>query len=633
MSEFQLPGGHMARFHGWVFVGLIAGFPCGVRAESPEEIFTKLDSNEDGRLSGKEITDAIRSFDANGDRRITQDEFLAGIAATTNPIQEFTARDLNEDGWLSGKELKGVEAYDTDADGEVSKDEFLAGMAKAAGKPGKTRAQAEQAFTELDITEDGFLSGTEKKSVAAFDADGDGRITRDEFIAGFLGATPEAALTPAELERQLNRAVLANDARTLLKLAHPELASRIDEPILRFMLEMMPQRLGARKDAAITFNTVPETVEGKSFLRHETVVDYESGSAIYQFRSYQGKLAALAISSDDVQNAGLVLLDRLNQDKQFSTDIKETFAPRGEAMIRAVLAGEDKAAYAQLHPLAQEQLPFESTAEGFARARDLFGKLQELELVTMRVEGNDKGELQNIIFGYELKCEKHVANATAIFEVAGYQGALVGYNIKAADDDDPMPENPAARPELALKWQRLLFPKQGLKLEMPGEPKMSTVNGGTIQHVLSLPDHGLTFTARVIRSSQPGREQEALDEYLEGVRADFAVKVLDTDDAPLGDHPGAIVFLQAKGDQVIVRRRVVLSNTVYEFEVLAPTKLSPEAKGTINRFLDSLGLIESKGPSEAAPAPPVPAPAVAPPVAPAPPAPPRTAPPRAVPPK
>ena len=49
------------------------------------------------------------------------------VAAKANDEAAFQKLDKNEDGALSGKEMKGLEDKDSDKDGKVSLAEFLAG--------------------------------------------------------------------------------------------------------------------------------------------------------------------------------------------------------------------------------------------------------------------------------------------------------------------------------------------------------------------------------------------------------------------------------------------------------------------------------------------------------------------------
>lgn len=53
------------------------GFAFDVKAD--EAKFKELDGNEDGRLSGTEMR-GIERYDANGDARITREEFLGGLS-------------------------------------------------------------------------------------------------------------------------------------------------------------------------------------------------------------------------------------------------------------------------------------------------------------------------------------------------------------------------------------------------------------------------------------------------------------------------------------------------------------------------------------------------------------------------
>ena len=111
----------------------------------------------------------------------------------------FAQYDITQDGWLSGTELDACRCRrdDADGDGEVTKAEFAAA---AQGRTNTTRSsagtasraeatrEAERLFARYDITEGGWLSGTELDACRcrSDDADGDGEVTRAEFVAAFL---------------------------------------------------------------------------------------------------------------------------------------------------------------------------------------------------------------------------------------------------------------------------------------------------------------------------------------------------------------------------------------------------------------------------------------------------------------
>jgi len=109
--------------------------------------------------------------------------------------------DITEDGWLSGKELDGGWAkYNTDGNGEVTRAEFVAGRVKERqGNEADLRASDEKLFKELDISEDGYLSGKELEAGNArrYDANGDARVTREEFMAARVKLRQAAGDTKA----------------------------------------------------------------------------------------------------------------------------------------------------------------------------------------------------------------------------------------------------------------------------------------------------------------------------------------------------------------------------------------------------------------------------------------------------
>jgi hypothetical protein len=134
-----------------------------------------------------------------------------GVTAAPAAEQLFARYDVTEDGWLSGTELNacGCRSADANRDGEVTKSEFLAaargrgdatrGVAGDASRADATR-EAERLFARYDITEGGWLSGTELSACdcRGDDANGDGEVTKAEFVAGFVrreGSSPASTST------------------------------------------------------------------------------------------------------------------------------------------------------------------------------------------------------------------------------------------------------------------------------------------------------------------------------------------------------------------------------------------------------------------------------------------------------
>ncbi len=107
------------------------------------------------------------------------------------PVEDeelFDQLDRNEDGWLSGVELGSTRVYDTDGNGEVTRIEFLAGRAsdRLQIQEGTILEEDVRFFHQMDSTQSGYLSGTDIRNAGAesFDLDFDGRVTRAEFLSG-----------------------------------------------------------------------------------------------------------------------------------------------------------------------------------------------------------------------------------------------------------------------------------------------------------------------------------------------------------------------------------------------------------------------------------------------------------------
>lgn len=134
--------GNRCRWGFCVCVFTVLSFPLVGKGDTPDAAraqdkaeFEQLDLSEDGVLSGREAKDRLK-YDADGDKRVTLTEFLAGRAKergageSVDAEAKFKELDKNEDGVLSGRERRGFQQFDQNGDDEISKAEFLAGSAK-----------------------------------------------------------------------------------------------------------------------------------------------------------------------------------------------------------------------------------------------------------------------------------------------------------------------------------------------------------------------------------------------------------------------------------------------------------------------------------------------------------------------
>jgi hypothetical protein len=157
-------------------------------AAPPEPSFAERDQNQDGYLSGNELDAKARSFDADGNQRVTREEWEMGQMAEREVEwkREFKQADANQDGWLSGSEAAQFRAHDANGDFEVTEQEYL-----DAKRAQVMNGVYDQDFAARESNQDGYLSGNELDAATrAFDTNMDGRVTREEYMAAKSGAVP-----------------------------------------------------------------------------------------------------------------------------------------------------------------------------------------------------------------------------------------------------------------------------------------------------------------------------------------------------------------------------------------------------------------------------------------------------------
>lgn len=123
---------------------------------------------------------------------------MLSASPVENVEEHFMRSDRDGSGGLSKAEIGGYSwgRYDTDGDGTVSRAEFIAGRnadRQQAAEAGRT----ERAWDLLDWNQDGFLSGTELDGKwERYDADGNGRVTKQEFLGAAPGNNPVPGNVP-----------------------------------------------------------------------------------------------------------------------------------------------------------------------------------------------------------------------------------------------------------------------------------------------------------------------------------------------------------------------------------------------------------------------------------------------------
>jgi hypothetical protein len=104
------------------------------------------------------------------------------LFASGSVADEFGVQDKNQDGVLSGTEVDGLKQLDQDGDGEVSRLEF---MSAVNAQRQRAEVMVSNILKERDGNGDGRLSGSEISGLEDFDKNSDKRISELELLDGF----------------------------------------------------------------------------------------------------------------------------------------------------------------------------------------------------------------------------------------------------------------------------------------------------------------------------------------------------------------------------------------------------------------------------------------------------------------
>lgn len=582
-----------------------------------DEVFKKLDTNEDGVLSGTEAA-TVRQFDGDNDGEVTKAEYQAGMAAELKRLLEinddklFADRDANEDGSLSGKELRGLEKYDTDRDGDVTREEFDQGRAadrrKLAPNPQELAKQALEKFRQLDINEDGRLSGKEIQGFEKLDRDGDRRITEKEFIAGFTGS--EAPADPVTVFLEMVRTV---DPVRFLAAADPEFAAEIDRPVLQFVLNELNKSLGTLQPAAKGALKKGGTEENRTL--YQGTLPFKDGTAEANLIVANGKIVGFSIQSPVLNDVGDRLYSALFEDPKFAKSTAEYYTPRCSEFIRLILAGDDDKAFSKYHPEVQKQLGRKKVQDVFDVFKAKCGKPRAIELEAMRIEFDENMKGEKYKLTHLVRGTNQDYFATTSMQFIGLSAHIVGLTIEPAEG---IPETLPNPNDKEGKWTTIKADKEGLSFDLPGPPKQTVDeenNRIVYRHTAADESYFWTVLIETLPENFEAKADALFAEMKKIIINDTKGKLIDEDASNLGTHPGRILFLTV--DNVFyAERMVVVGSKVLRFQVVTTEADKRAREKQVNRYFESVKLLDAL-PPVVPPAPP--APTVKPPV----PAPPR----------
>jgi len=235
---------------GIIVAAAFAAIPLA--AQDAADLFSKLDANKDGYVTPDEVQESqkalyermLRNADKDGDRKLSKDEFLAGLKPDETPRQplqgggagipmpkggkgdprEFFSRmDANKDGKLTKDEMpermkENFGRMDSNGDGFVSQEEF-AQIGRAFGKaapaapaspapasPAQTQRQTfEGLFDRTDSNSDGKLTKDEipeerQGMRAVLERAGGASIDKEQFVNGMIAMMAQSGGQPPRPE-------------------------------------------------------------------------------------------------------------------------------------------------------------------------------------------------------------------------------------------------------------------------------------------------------------------------------------------------------------------------------------------------------------------------------------------------
>jgi len=602
-----------------------------------QDLFRHLDANEDEVLSGKEAA-LVKPLDADGDGEISRSEFDTAVAEHRRRLDRvdqalFTVRDGNEDGRLSGTELSGYEFTDLNGDKRVPLEEFLAGLRQQRGDLKKLnvdelREEAARRFKALDQNEDGRLSGTELADGTTFDLNGDRRVPADEFLTAMVldtvtavsegsppapvpapapaPAPPSAPLTIDSAVTTVVEAVNGKSSTAMYAGFLPELRGLVDEPMLRYTLEHIARSHGK---IALPRAKGIESSEVDGTVTASVPVQCARGKLTLRVGLTRGAISSFSFESPQVDQ----LNDRLFLDLQENSDgvlkrFAEFYSVPCQQMIRSVLAKQGDDAFAMIHPEIQQSIGREAFQGVFDYLLQGVGRdaAITLEAAAVELDANKKGEFLSVT--HLVKGSAGTQAVTHKLQFIGLKAHFVGLSSKPFEATPTTTSAPAGVP--AKGWKVVSSVEDGLRFSMPGDPTRSVDEGGHILYRLDTQTPSALYSVHILKfDDNIEGDPKGFFEGLDGSLPDsFQGKIVDTDPANWNGHPGRVTMMNLKDGRVMVRRDILVGKVVYAMQWLTSDTSKETQKSFGLPFIESFGAPEEKGsklkPEPEAPPPP-----------------------------
>ncbi|HUG69454.1 MAG TPA: hypothetical protein VMM76_17010 [Pirellulaceae bacterium] len=577
------------------------------------DLFDQLDGNEDGVLSGREARPLIM-LDADGDGEITRQEFEAVLrrhaAESIDYFRHlFITQDANEDGRLSGTELSGFEFTDMDGDGRVSQPEFLAGM-KAQFAKLATRAVeeiqeiAQQRFLSLDGNEDGRLSGSELEGMHAYDLNDDKRVTAEEFATGFLMQVAAASANELDdtppideeggvlgLYGKMIAAVNSGNTRPLLNAFHPELQKLVDEPVLGYVLSYIGKHHGklilpAAEDVEISAGN-----DGDGQEIAEARIPCAEGELTLHLTALEGTLVAFNFDTAILTTLNRDLGRDLINDEALAKKFMKFYSPTCKKVLEATIAGDDDAFIAMIHPDVVKQIGRDNFLNVARYISAGVGKLVQFEEESIRADLDDSQDLKFLTLTHHAGGTDGTVALDCKFQLLGLKAAIVGISARKVGGPAPAPEKPDM-PVADQRFKETHATEYGVKFRMPGTPKRIVDDEGVVSWLLEDDATAANYLVQIL-TFEVNFEGES-ETYFEALKASLPEslngELVDDDLDKVEGHPSQVLMMNLKNGAVLVRRDILIENRGYVLQWVSTDKSKKAQQENALPFIESFKL-------------------------------------------
>jgi hypothetical protein len=598
---------------------------CGMMAESLfAGVFSHLDINMDGVLSGKEVV-GLKVLDKDRDGEVSAEEFQNAVLKHAKALpavddETFRFLDANEDGRLSGKEMTDWEFCDADGDKRITAEEFQTGLKNrriecVEQTPQEIQKLQEKMFRAEDVNNDGRLSGTEVYWFRHYDLNADKRVTLEEYVVGNildsatvadLNESPADPVGIASLQKLVDF-LNSGDADTYHGTMHDNLKSEVEPLLLKVLAGIVQESHGtvSMPDAGAVRQEKPST-DGQVSI--ESDLTCEKGPINVKLVVQGDLLTGFLLKSAPIDDFNAKLFEKLSQDKDFAAEAGQYYSRTSHSMIELIMAGNDDDAFLMFHPEVQQQLKRKDVDDLFAYMRNGIGEVTSMEFTELTpVYNNEAGEA--ILVVSRVIGTAGTMSVSCRFQFTGMKASVVGLHaVPVTDDSNPQPDSEVARPEGAGEddgWQVTAAEDRGFHFWMPGTPERSENAEGIISWIL---DHEPSSSRYLVQSfldqEGVGAESEIFFETLKTELAkNVSGEVVSTADDPWNGNPSRRLILKTGDGQHLLRRDILIGDRVFAFQWVTSDLSDANAERFGNPFLVSFSTTDAT-PDDAPPAPP-----------------------------